>query len=127
MGSGEDFSGSGVSEKSDQNSPSKAKSKTKSCESEIKDGQNKNLNLDQNAEREAAFARGKSNRIDLVVLDGVSLPLPLFALFGIPTIFYCHFPDKLLVQVSLGLGVSTLYLYTCGVRQLALMFFYRII
>jgi hypothetical protein len=36
--------------------------------------------------------------VDVVVLDGVSLPLPLFSWMDIPSIFYCHFPDKLLAQ-----------------------------
>lgn len=44
-------------------------------------------------------------RIDAVVLDGISLPLPLFAWIGIPSIFYCHFPDKLLVQVGVGVCI----------------------
>jgi len=35
-----------------------------------------------------------------VVLDGISMPLPLFGWLGIPSIFYCHFPDKLLVQYN---------------------------
>ena len=39
-------------------------------------------------------------RIDAVVLDGISFPLPLFAFMNIPSIFYCHFPDKLLVQYN---------------------------
>ena len=38
------------------------------------------------------------SHIDLVVVDGVSLPLPLFAWCNIPSIFYCHFPDKLLAM-----------------------------
>lgn len=36
------------------------------------------------------------SHVDLIVMDGVSLPLPLFSWMGIPSIFYCHFPDKLL-------------------------------
>lgn len=35
---------------------------------------------------------------DLAIVDGVSTPLPLFLLAGIPSIFYCHFPDLLLVS-----------------------------
>ncbi len=35
--------------------------------------------------------------IDIIILDGVSAPLPLLKLGGgIPVLFYCHFPDKLL-------------------------------
>ena len=37
-------------------------------------------------------------QMEVVVLDGVSFPVFLFKFVGIPTIFYCHFPDKLLVQ-----------------------------
>ena len=33
---------------------------------------------------------------DVVVADQVSVVLPLLKLFGIKTIFYCHYPDKLL-------------------------------
>ena len=29
-------------------------------------------------------------------MDGVSLPTSLFSWMSIPSIFYCHFPDKLL-------------------------------
>ena len=33
---------------------------------------------------------------EVVVADQVSVVLPLLRLFGIKTIFYCHYPDKLL-------------------------------
>lgn len=33
---------------------------------------------------------------DVVFIDGVSIPIPFLKLFGIPVLFYCHFPDKLL-------------------------------
>ena len=33
---------------------------------------------------------------DVVVADQVSVVLPLLRLFGVKTIFYCHYPDKLL-------------------------------
>lgn len=33
---------------------------------------------------------------DVVVADQVSVVLPFLKLFGIRTIFYCHYPDKLL-------------------------------
>ena len=39
-----------------------------------------------------------SNRSDLVLTDGVSVPVVLLQLFGFPVVFYCHYPDKLLVQ-----------------------------
>lgn len=35
-------------------------------------------------------------RMDAVLIDGVSTPLPLFALCGVPSLFYCHYPDKML-------------------------------
>lgn len=35
---------------------------------------------------------------ELAIVDGVSTPLPLFLWAGIPSIFYCHFPDLLLVS-----------------------------
>ena len=41
-------------------------------------------------------------RVDVVVLDGVSAPVPLFALVGIPVVFYCHYPDKLLCTERAG-------------------------
>jgi len=41
-------------------------------------------------------------RVDVVVLDGVSAPVPLFALAGIPVVFYCHYPDKLLCTERSG-------------------------
>ena len=31
---------------------------------------------------------------DVVIIDGVSAPIPVFFLCGIPIVFYCHFPDK---------------------------------
>ena len=34
--------------------------------------------------------------IDVIILDGISAPIPLLKLFSIPVLFYCHFPDKLL-------------------------------
>ena len=37
-----------------------------------------------------------TGHFDVLVLDGVSAPLPLLWLFGVPTLFYCHYPDKLL-------------------------------
>jgi alpha-1,3/alpha-1,6-mannosyltransferase len=40
---------------------------------------------------------------DVVVLDGVSAPLPIFKLLGVPTLFYCHYPDKLLCVERNGL------------------------
>lgn len=40
------------------------------------------------------FTRNKS---DLVFIDGVSAPIPLFKFMGLVVFFYCHFPDKLLV------------------------------
>ena len=30
---------------------------------------------------------------DLIILDGVSAPVPLLKLFGLKVLFYCHFPD----------------------------------
>ena len=33
---------------------------------------------------------------DAIVLDGVSAPLILLRIFNVPTLFYCHYPDKLL-------------------------------
>ena len=41
-------------------------------------------------------------RTDVVVLDGVSAPVPLFYLAGIPVVFYCHYPDKLLCTNRVG-------------------------
>jgi len=51
--------------------------------------------------------RSPDHRIDVVVLDGISLPLPLFSWLGVPSIFYCHFPDKLLVQYNNNKDVMT--------------------
>lgn len=36
------------------------------------------------------------SRVDVVVLDGISAPIPLLRLFGFKVLFYCHFPDLLL-------------------------------
>ena len=36
------------------------------------------------------------NKYDVVVADQVSIVLPLLRMFRNKTIFYCHFPDKLL-------------------------------
>mmetsp|Transcript_11684 Transcript_11684/g.17701 ORF Transcript_11684/g.17701 Transcript_11684/m.17701 type:complete len:461 (-) Transcript_11684:88-1470(-) len=36
------------------------------------------------------------DRPDIVFIDGVSMPIPILQYFGIPVLFYCHFPDKLL-------------------------------
>jgi hypothetical protein len=35
----------------------------------------------------------------VILMDGVSASLPLFFLSGIPSIFYCHFPDKVRVKL----------------------------
>mmetsp|Transcript_22056 Transcript_22056/g.28158 ORF Transcript_22056/g.28158 Transcript_22056/m.28158 type:complete len:402 (-) Transcript_22056:53-1258(-) len=39
-----------------------------------------------------------TEKMDIVILDQVSHPIPLFKLFRIKTLFYCHYPDKLLTQ-----------------------------
>ncbi len=36
----------------------------------------------------------------VVVADQVSIVLPLLRIFGYKTIFYCHYPDKLLSGVK---------------------------
>lgn len=41
----------------------------------------------------------------MVLLDGVSLPAPLLKIFGLPVMFYCHFPDKLLVQSRADMSI----------------------
>lgn len=30
---------------------------------------------------------------DIIIIDGVSAPIPLFRLFNLKVLFYCHFPD----------------------------------
>ena len=40
--------------------------------------------------------------IDVVICDGVSAPLPIFR-WRFPTLFYCHFPDKLLCTLRASL------------------------
>ena len=47
-------------------------------------------------QQHSKFLDAFPSHVDLIVMDGVSLPLPLFSWTGIPSIFYCHFPDKLL-------------------------------
>lgn len=37
-------------------------------------------------------------RADVAIVDIVSLPVLVFALFRIPVLFYCHYPDKLLAE-----------------------------
>ena len=46
--------------------------------------------------------------IDMIILDGVSIPLVLTAIASIPSIFYCHFPDKLLVDTSVMTSKSVI-------------------
>ena len=38
------------------------------------------------------------SRQDVVFLDGVSAPIPILKAVGIAVLFYCHYPDKLLVK-----------------------------
>lgn len=38
------------------------------------------------------------HKFDVAVVDIVSLPVLVFALFRKPVLFYCHYPDKLLAQ-----------------------------
>lgn len=45
-------------------------------------------------------------RPDVAVVDIVSLPVLVFAMFGVPVLFYCHFPDKTL-EVSLRRAPSS--------------------
>lgn len=45
---------------------------------------------------------------DLVVLDVLSTPLPLLRWSSIPSLFYCHYPDQLLVQGKVS-GKKSLY------------------
>jgi hypothetical protein len=33
-------------------------------------------------------------RPDIVLVDGISMPVPLLRLLDAPVLFYCHFPDK---------------------------------
>lgn len=37
-----------------------------------------------------------SRQVDVVIIDGVSAPIPILQFAGIPVLFYCHYPDKLL-------------------------------
>lgn len=37
-------------------------------------------------------------RPDVAIVDIVTLPCVVFALYGIPTLFYCHYPDALLAK-----------------------------
>lgn len=51
---------------------------------------------------------------EIVLMDGVSASLPLFFFAGIPSIFYCHFPDKvsyktLIVDAGLQLQKSLIF------------------
>lgn len=39
----------------------------------------------------------------MVVVDQVSSPLPLLRAWGLPTLFYCHYPDLLLTEGRVGL------------------------
>ena len=38
------------------------------------------------------------SRQELIFLDGVSAPIPILKAVGITVLFYCHYPDKLLVK-----------------------------
>lgn len=42
--------------------------------------------------------------IDLIILDGISLPIPLLKLFSYKVLFYCHFPDLLLCTNRKGIS-----------------------
>ena len=42
----------------------------------------------------------RRKQYDYVVVDQVALPLILLKLFGIKTVFYCHYPDYLQIQTS---------------------------
>lgn len=54
----------------------------------------------------------------LVVVDGISSPLPLFLWVGVPTIFYCHYPDKLLCTSRQSSLLARLYrMVLDGVEQ----------
>lgn len=49
----------------------------------------------------SVFVLLRSNlKPNVVFMDGVSIPLPLYLWAGIPTIFYCHYPDMLLCSSS---------------------------
>jgi alpha-1,3/alpha-1,6-mannosyltransferase len=37
---------------------------------------------------------------DIVFLDGVSAPLIILYMFGLPTMFYCHYPDMVSLRSS---------------------------
>ena len=36
----------------------------------------------------------------VVIMDGISAPIPILAIFGFPVFFYCHFPDKFLSPIN---------------------------
>ena len=57
-----------------------------------------------------AFRRKRSEKEHVVFIDGVSAPIPLFKFMGLTVIFYCHFPDKLLV-ISAGGPLKRAYRY----------------
>lgn len=37
---------------------------------------------------------------DLIVLDGVSAPIPILRMFNMKVLFYCHFPDLVRVHIA---------------------------
>lgn len=39
------------------------------------------------------------HKTDVLILDGVSAPIPLLRFFKIKVIFYCHFPDMVSLMI----------------------------
>ncbi len=45
---------------------------------------------------------------DVIVLDGVSAPVPLLRWFGLKVLFYCHFPDLVSFRLDVERAVYIL-------------------
>eukprot|EP00171_Calliarthron_tuberculosum_P014536 IDg14536t1 len=58
--------------------------------------------------RSCSAVVGLVHRPDVAVVDIVTLPVVVLALCGVPTLFYCHFPDKLLASTLMRATPSPL-------------------
>ena len=55
---------------------------------------NNNTDTTNNNDRVDTPNTHTNTPIDCLIIDGVSIPIPLFVCCNIPTMFYCHYPDK---------------------------------
>lgn len=64
---------------------------------------------------------------DAVVLDGVSAPLILLRIFNVPTLFYCHYPDKLLCTDRTALAKRVYRSFIDALEDISMVWAHKVV